>query len=188
MNNDTIVLLILLPKLSARFACEGVKGFHLDRRLYNVVDFRKRKLYRLVSALLFIIFAIFTLGKRVPVLVALPICKNDIGILAHHLTRSVIHQLECTFVIRLRKSMRLRKSIHPQRHQSCATFAARITSYRWNPCPSILTTRNVFGSNLSANSKFFTYAYFEPAILERPSPRPIQINKSFGCLHPGFLH
>ncbi len=61
---------------------------------------------------------------RVPVLVALPICKNDIGILAHHLTRSTIHQLECTFVIRLLKSMRLRKSIHPPKRQSCSTFIA----------------------------------------------------------------
>lgn len=60
--------------------------------------------------------------------------------------------------------MHLRKSIHPPRRQSRACLW--ITSYRWNPCPSILTTRNVFGSRLSANSKFFTYAYFEPAIFE----------------------
>ncbi len=43
---------------------QGGHRFHLDRRLYNVVDFRKRKLYKLVSALLFVNFANFALGKH----------------------------------------------------------------------------------------------------------------------------
>lgn len=108
-----------------------------------------------------------------PVLVALAICQSDIWILAHHRTRGIIHQLECTFVIRLLKPMRLRKSAHPPRCQSSVerpSFTAKV-AYRWNPCPSTLTTRNVLGSRLSANSYFFTYAYFEPAILFESSKR-----------------